>query len=191
MFLSRGYEATSMDSIAEAVGVTKPAVYYHFDSKEALFCELFTRLWESMSAEYFGLIGAAPDLKTAIRGTIEMLGAISDAYLGPQTGNAGSDLGYLPAVLDGARMFPERIGKMLEGFYADFAEMMVSRIEEARAAGEVRPDVDADALAMMLIGLVEGLLLVGSIAPSVTYRGREQALFETIWNGIGNETDSG
>ncbi len=32
-----GYEKTSMRKIAEAVGITKPAVYYHFTNKEDLF----------------------------------------------------------------------------------------------------------------------------------------------------------
>ncbi len=32
----RGYDATSVRMIAEATGVTKPALYYHFDSKESL-----------------------------------------------------------------------------------------------------------------------------------------------------------
>ena len=32
----KGYAATSMREIAEATGVTKPAVYYHFDSKGSL-----------------------------------------------------------------------------------------------------------------------------------------------------------
>jgi len=33
LFADRGYEATSMREIAEQLGITKPALYYHFDSK--------------------------------------------------------------------------------------------------------------------------------------------------------------
>jgi AcrR family transcriptional regulator len=33
LFAERGYEATSMREIAEQLGITKPALYYHFDSK--------------------------------------------------------------------------------------------------------------------------------------------------------------
>lgn len=32
-----GYEATSLDAVAARAGVTKGTVYYHFDSKEALY----------------------------------------------------------------------------------------------------------------------------------------------------------
>ena len=33
MFIDKGYEATSLREIAEELGVTKAALYYHFDTK--------------------------------------------------------------------------------------------------------------------------------------------------------------
>lgn len=39
-FSQRGYHATSMNDIADALGMTKPVVYQHFDSKRALYLEL-------------------------------------------------------------------------------------------------------------------------------------------------------
>ncbi|SOE50410.1 Transcriptional regulator, TetR family [plant metagenome] len=49
-FRSAGYEATSMDRIAAAAGVSKRTVYNHFPSKEALFGLMLERLWESLAA---------------------------------------------------------------------------------------------------------------------------------------------
>ncbi|MCW2785750.1 MAG: TetR/AcrR family transcriptional regulator [Marmoricola sp.] len=34
LFTEKGYDATSMREVAEQLGITKPALYYHFDSKE-------------------------------------------------------------------------------------------------------------------------------------------------------------
>jgi AcrR family transcriptional regulator len=52
LFTERGFEATSIDDIAEAAGVAKGAVYHHFASKEAVF----QRVLEDMQAQ----IAAAP-----------------------------------------------------------------------------------------------------------------------------------
>ena len=36
LFLRQGYDATSLEEVADRIGVTRPAVLYHFGSKEAL-----------------------------------------------------------------------------------------------------------------------------------------------------------
>ena len=37
LFIERGYDKTSLREIAEQVGVTKAALYYHFASKKEIF----------------------------------------------------------------------------------------------------------------------------------------------------------
>lgn len=40
LFAANGYPATSMEDVADAVGVTKPAIYHYFTSKEDLLLEI-------------------------------------------------------------------------------------------------------------------------------------------------------
>lgn len=49
LFAEKGYEATSMREIAEHLGITKPALYYHFDSKEAIVRELLRELLDQVA----------------------------------------------------------------------------------------------------------------------------------------------
>ncbi|MFJ6214931.1 TetR/AcrR family transcriptional regulator [Streptomyces sp. NPDC092296] len=42
LFTERGYEATSLREIAECLGITKAALYYHFASKEDIVRSLLT-----------------------------------------------------------------------------------------------------------------------------------------------------
>jgi TetR/AcrR family transcriptional regulator of autoinduction and epiphytic fitness len=46
-FRSHGFEATSMDKIAARADVSKRTVYNHFSSKDALFADILTRLWDN------------------------------------------------------------------------------------------------------------------------------------------------
>ena len=41
LFASRGYYAVTVDDIGDAVGLTGPALYRHFASKEALLVAVF------------------------------------------------------------------------------------------------------------------------------------------------------
>src|SRR3954449_4428707 len=50
LFGERGYDATSLRQIADAVGTTKAAVYYHFPAKEHLLVELTRPLLDAMSS---------------------------------------------------------------------------------------------------------------------------------------------
>lgn len=44
LFTNRGYAATSVREIVEMAGVTKPALYYHFDSKEGIYLAILDDL---------------------------------------------------------------------------------------------------------------------------------------------------
>jgi AcrR family transcriptional regulator len=46
LFRERGFRGTSIDDIGAAVGMTGPALYRHFPSKEALLAELLERALE-------------------------------------------------------------------------------------------------------------------------------------------------
>lgn len=49
-FRAHGFDATSMDRVAETADVSKRTVYNHFPSKEALFAEILMHLWKSSLA---------------------------------------------------------------------------------------------------------------------------------------------
>src|SRR5687768_665549 len=44
LFYEGGYRATSMESIAEELGVTKPFLYYHFENKHEILEEIARRV---------------------------------------------------------------------------------------------------------------------------------------------------
>jgi AcrR family transcriptional regulator len=50
LFDKKGYAATSVREIVAAAGVTKPALYYHFGSKEGLFLAIMQRAVQELTA---------------------------------------------------------------------------------------------------------------------------------------------
>ncbi|HEX5465200.1 MAG TPA: helix-turn-helix domain-containing protein [Candidatus Limnocylindrales bacterium] len=59
-FSRRGYAATSLREIAQELGITKAALYYHFQSKEDILLALHLRL-HGLTAEIGPLIEALPE----------------------------------------------------------------------------------------------------------------------------------
>ena len=57
LFAERGFDATSVREIAEASGVTKPTLYYHFGSKQGLGEAILTRPMAVMARRLAALAG--------------------------------------------------------------------------------------------------------------------------------------
>jgi AcrR family transcriptional regulator len=62
LFIERGYDKTSLREIAERVGVTKAALYYHFSSKEEIIRTLVQPLYDHF-APLTAALASGPDLK--------------------------------------------------------------------------------------------------------------------------------
>lgn len=66
IFADRGFHSTSMDDIAAAVGVTKPVLYQHFDSKRSLFLELLDDVGIQLLTELSNATGAADSQRARV-----------------------------------------------------------------------------------------------------------------------------
>lgn len=114
LFSRRGYAATSMREIAEAAGVTKPMLYYYFDSKEGLCRAGMDRLNHDMNTGIRAEVDNQPNvigkLVTLItthfrfckehRDYLRMAGAV---FLGP-TEEAGN-IDFAKYVREGRQIF--------------------------------------------------------------------------------------
>ncbi len=71
LFGERGYDATRLDDVAAAAGVTKPVLYRHFDDKTALYLALLERHREDLGT-FAGAIPAAGTLEQRLRAVLEV-----------------------------------------------------------------------------------------------------------------------
>jgi AcrR family transcriptional regulator len=73
LFTDQGFDGTSMREIAERLNISKPAIYYHFASKEEILMALHMRLHEFGQAALERLAGQTV--------TLQLWGALLDEVL--------------------------------------------------------------------------------------------------------------
>jgi len=71
LFASQGYDATSVRTIVEAAGVTKPTLYYHFGSKEGLAQALVTQPLTELIGRLDALVEGTRDPVLALEASFE------------------------------------------------------------------------------------------------------------------------
>ena len=72
MFIEQGYDKTSLREIAEGVGVTKAALYYHFRTKDDIVKAAFEDYWQRIDA-IFDWLADQPAGQQRVEGLIDRL----------------------------------------------------------------------------------------------------------------------
>lgn len=80
LFNEQGYDKTSLREIAERLGVTKAALYYHFERKEEILLELHLRL-HALGNDLLDQLDALGDDAAAVTAWPEMIDGFIDKVL--------------------------------------------------------------------------------------------------------------
>ena len=175
VFLRYGYRRVNMHDIAEAAGVSRPALYVIFKNKEEIFVGVFLRWVEETLAEIEGKIAlaATPEEKIARAFEIWAVRPFELMMTSPEARElVECSFGFVQASL--------RQG--YERFEATIVPMLASLVEEHPVEGHLTPERTAHVLASATRGfkqtattpaelrqLIEELLLL-SFKPTATRR---------------------
>ncbi len=139
LFAARGYDGTSVQEIAEAVGIRKPSLLYHFKSKDELRQEVLAEMLAHWNAVLPGLLLKA-STEERFDSTME---ALTEFFIeDPDRARL-----FLRETLDR----PERMQAMLGEFVKPWVDLLGGQLERAKAQGLVRPNVDPHAYVVEVI----------------------------------------
>lgn len=148
-FHQHGFGKTSLSDIIDEAGVTKGALYFHFESKEDVACAVLEDQLERVAAEFAELEGSGlPPLEVLVRL------CVPSAPDGERTVPSGFRLATEIASLQPALTLP---------FHAQWLRMITSLVHRAAAAGDLRRGVDPDGLSRLLLSAVTGAELVSEV----------------------------
>jgi AcrR family transcriptional regulator len=164
LFNEQGYDATSVSDLATRLGLTKSALYHHFDSKEQLLSlaldealdglESVLHAPEAVTGEPAERLASV--LRGAVRVLVDKLPYVT--LLLRVRGNSEVER----AALERRRAFDHRVAEL---------------VAEAQSAGQVRADIDGGVATRLVFGMVNSLVEWYRVGGSVD---REQLAHDVV-----------
>ena len=147
LFAARGYENTSTVAIARMAGTSESQLMKHFGSKEGLLEAIFDNGWSAL-ASHVSQIDAQASPRQKLRLLLELMLAGMDR---------DPELKQL-LLLEGRRIRKEGQMVMITAGFLQFIGVLDDILGQMRAASQLRPDLNTDALRSALMGMFEGLM---------------------------------
>ncbi len=152
LFAARGFDATSLSEIADAVGIRKPSLLYHFPSKD----DLLSGVLDALLSHWNDLL---PRLLSAATSGYEQFDRVTVELVA-----------FFVTDPDRARLLfremldrPEEMKARLLSYFRPWVRLLADSIAKGQEQGRVRPDVDAEAYVLHVIHLVVGGIAVREV----------------------------
>jgi len=153
LFADQGYDATSVNAIAEAVGIRAPSLLYHFPSKDQLRDAVLEALLARWKDRIPQLLLAATTGRSRFEGVVGEVVAFFDAE--PRRARL-----ILRESLDR----PEAVQGLIAEHLAPWMSLLTEYIELGKTEGRIHPDLDPAAYVSEVILLIIGHFALGGIA---------------------------
>jgi len=152
LFAERGYDATSLQVIADEVGIRKPSLLYHFPSKDELRLAVLGRLmqhWNEVLPRLLEVATTGEDRFESLVG--EVIGFFREDPMRARL--------LYREILDR----PEELGEQLREFLSPWISLLATYIRSGQKTGLLRQDVDPEAFIVATIQMIVGGLATGSV----------------------------
>ncbi|MDP3258485.1 TetR/AcrR family transcriptional regulator [Bosea sp. (in: a-proteobacteria)] len=152
LFWGKGYAATSVSDLTEAMGIGPPSLYAAFGSKEGLYAEALRHYAE----RYQGLVWGRFDAAVTAREAVSALLMDSAAALTGACG-AGGPKGCMVTLSAVGSEGHADLGEQVRCARAEGLARIEARLTRALAAGELPADTDIYGLARLVVAVQNGM----------------------------------
>jgi TetR/AcrR family transcriptional regulator, transcriptional repressor for nem operon len=143
-----GFQSASLDTILAAAGVTKGALYYHFDSKEALgYAVVEEVIALDLRAKWLRPLQTGKDPFNTL------IGIVQGESVRPEDVRGGCPLNNLAQEMS---PLDEGFRKRLATVFDAWRKGIATALREGQTHGTVRRDLEPTEAAGLLIAMVEG-----------------------------------
>ncbi len=156
LFGARGVDATSLQTIADEVGITKQAVLYHFPSKEALHDHIINVLLDHWERELPGLLSAH-------RSGEDRFSSILRAVIAFFVEDVDQARVTIREILDR----PEELRKKMRERLSPWTMLISEYIRMGQASGAIRSEVHPESYVTQIMMMAIGTVVMGDVVSAL------------------------
>ncbi|WP_459200896.1 TetR/AcrR family transcriptional regulator [Methanococcus sp. CF] len=185
LFLTKGYNQTSLNEIAKKSGITKGGIYHHFKDKDELFVEM-AEYFKSRMFSVLHRMESEESLENLIKNYFENLEAME---------NEMAD--YLELTIKDIRMFSEFQSRFILDVIEhgpkdlnlcihtkEMHKIIKSKIEQDKKNGFIRDNLDSDELSLEIMAIFEGYTVLRRSRLIDNAYGYGNKTIDALWNRI-------
>lgn len=140
----KGYAGTRLADVADVAEVQAPAIYYYFDSRDALIEEVMWVGAHRVRMHVEAVLAALPPATSPIQKILEAVAAHLRYEL--------SISDYTTASIRNAGQVPEQLRVRPAAEEATYSRLWRDLFTQAKHAGELRPGIDINVSRLLLLG---------------------------------------
>jgi TetR/AcrR family transcriptional regulator, mexJK operon transcriptional repressor len=188
LFMERGFDATSVEAVAEAAGVGKPTVYARYRDKR----DLFAAVLKDRIAAWLAPLAAAAEAQARRTGPGDVETALHDlsrALLAHATTPGAVMLKRCLAAQ--APHFPDLARLAHEEGWLRGVRAVATLLESFAARGQIAapdPELAADLFLTLIVGRSSQVALYGIVPDPEGLERRRQAAVEVFLRGVATQT---
>ena len=148
VFWQKGYEATFLDDLTEAMGINRPSLYNAFGDKHALYMEALARYRDLYSGKMLAALSGAPSLKAGFR-------CVFDSFIAEATKGCCPGCMIVNSTVE-ACAGSESVAEFVRETDAASVQAFSVALRAAQQNGDVAADKDPQALAVYLYSAIQG-----------------------------------
>lgn len=162
VFNRKGYFGATMADIMEATGLEKGGIYRHFDSKDDLAIEAFDYKVELVRQRF---AAALKDKRHALDRLQAIVGVYRDMPYGMPFDGGCPVMNTAVEADDTHPLLRDHARRAMD----EWREVVIRVVRKGIERGEIRPEVDPDELATLLIATLEGAIMMTKLYDDTRY----------------------
>jgi len=184
LFLQKGLEKTSMNEIATTLGITKPAIYYHYKNKDAVIEGVLTLFKSEMSKWITNIHKSNVSVQDYLKKTFQSVKVFSDVtviLLDEIPDNCRYNFDELILQFSKKNI---TIKSEMETIFIQTRKSITNRIIKGQSVNEIRTDLNPEIIALQIHSMIEGISTIAQLDSTIDLSTVGQKLFNEFWKTI-------